>query len=1640
MATQIGVVKALIGEVTATAADGTIRTLQVGDTVYANELISTGNGGAVEIEFADGSVMDLGRDSQAMLDSNMFDPNTSTFAEAANEDVPDDIAAIQQAILEGEDPTEAGEATAAGAGVEGGNEGHEAVFVNYLNPEVTPDAGFDTVGVNNTIDDYVDEQLILNDGLPTAGMITVLLDEDDLGDTDSEEAAVAVSNLIAGIQAEFQGDTGFFLQSGFHQGVGDEANGDDVQSPNPTFFSGALNANYGLNGPGSITFNPVVSQPTGLTSGGEPIQIWVSDDGLTLIGYIAASGDDFPGQSTGSPDFSGAEIIFSAQIDPDTLNFTAGIYGPLDHPDTAEEGTFEENLLINMAFTITDSDGDAAQGIVQLNVDDDAPTVDGNRVVKLDDDVFDGNEGGPKDGPDSRNTEGTLSHSFGADGGSISWQASGAPKGFSYEADGDNLLVKQDGETVLTLTLNPDTGDYTVTQNAPVKHKDNNKDNENNQVFKVGYLVTDSDGDTVKGQLKITVDDDTPTIDKASQLSVQETDVDNDGFDVIDASGQLSHINEGADGASVTGMSLQASADFNSLRVGGEEVVATQVGNVITVNTVGGEPVFELTYQPDGSYTYKQFQAFDHQNDNPNRDNSEVIKLGFSFTVTDGDGDSATGSLIVTVKDGDPVAFDDTDTVVDGTATGNVITDASPGDDGDTDDGADAIGPDGAEVSSVSFGAVSGTQSPDGSITVQGDYGTLTIQSDGAYVYTYNEQQGSPELVEMTAYRLGESFLTEDGTFTTDGATGTVTNGHGVAGTSGTNNAVPNQLNYSGSLSEALAFGFGGQNVTSATVQISRMFQNENGGEAARWHAFDADGNQVASGILSKNTEGPYTNTTDAAWSNVHSATFTISDIGLFHTVVVEAIPYSLNGSSASDDSDFFVDITGYQVSPTDTGDYEDVFTYELTDGDGDKDTATLSISGDAVTGEAQATIAPVAVDNDESVSEESTITGNIITDDNDGAGAATGRDWDADTPVLNLSLAGIESVSDDAIVNQVDGATVITTQYGTLTIYSDGSYSYTADGIATAELADGDTANDVFSYTIIDPNGNQSGSANLTITVTGTNETPVIEVAASAGGDEDSPGIEVVLTATDSDGTIENFVLNSLPENGTLFVGSTEATVGMSVPASGGSATVTFVPDADWSDNNGDAPVTFDYIAVDNEGAESDPATATISVDPVTDTPAVSISLTANEVTELYAADLSNVLDDAEGVVGYPAGFTVTALKAVGDSWVETDISVKDSGSPTGFGVAGNGGSNGANDELESGEKLFIELDSPASSVTFQLAWLNSSNETAVYTLTYDDGSTQTFQINGGSDRVDPPVTIDAPNGKTITAIEFSTPTTGNRVTTSDYLVHSVSYAAAFMTYSVDIAAMPTDTDGSESITQLLVKTPEGVTLSDSQFVETVDGESSWLLLLDELVNDDNDYTGPTVNVAANGEVTVTGLTLTVPTDFDGDLVVSAEATAYDPDAAIAQATAITGDDTANELVGTDGDDILIGGGGNDILTGGDGADIFVWNAGDEGGIRPALDTITDFSAAEGDSLDLADILQGEETGNIADYISVTQSGSDVVIEVTPEGAGGHMNQVIKLENTTVNDLAGTDTSGMSQADIINTLISNGQLNVDQS
>ena len=67
---------------------------------------------------------------------------------------------------------------------------------------------------------------------------------------------------------------------------------------------------------------------------------------------------------------------------------------------------------------------------------------------------------------------------------------------------------------------------------------------------------------------------------------------------------------------------------------------------------------------------------------------------------------------------------------------------------------------------------------------------------------------------------------------------------------------------------------------------------------------------------------------------------------------------------------------------------------------------------------------------------------------------------------------------------------TSVTGTYGTLTIGADGSYTYAATQDAADALDVGDTATDVFVYTLSD--GTATTTATLTITILGANDAPV--------------------------------------------------------------------------------------------------------------------------------------------------------------------------------------------------------------------------------------------------------------------------------------------------------------------------------------------------------------------------------------------------------------------------------------------------------------------------------------------------------------------------------------------------------------------
>ncbi|WP_338415330.1 Calx-beta domain-containing protein [uncultured Sphaerotilus sp.] len=157
-----------------------------------------------------------------------------------------------------------------------------------------------------------------------------------------------------------------------------------------------------------------------------------------------------------------------------------------------------------------------------------------------------------------------------------------------------------------------------------------------------------------------------------------------------------------------------------------------------------------------------------------------------------------------------------------------------------------------------------------------------------------------------------------------------------------------------------------------------------------------------------------------------------------------------------------------------------------------------------------------------------------------------------------------------------------------------------------------------------------------------------------------------------------------------------------------------------------------------------------------------------------------------------------------------------------------------------------------------------------------------------------------------------------------------------------------------------------------------------------------------------------------------------------------------LAGNDT---LSGGDGNDKLLGGMGVDVLTGGLGSDVFAWSLGDSGALgTPSVDTITDFDtrlpSAGGDIIDLRDLLAGEKTSTLENYLEFSFSGSGstatTTIHVSSNGAftGGTYSaaaedQAIVLAGVDLRASLGLDNTA-TDLDIISKMLTQGKLIVD--
>ncbi len=747
--------------------------------------------------------------------------------------------------------------------------------------------------------------------------------------------------------------------------------------------TGPLLYDFGPDGAGSVKFT---SGPTGLTAHGVPVNVTFSADGKTVTGM------------------AGDKVVFTLTVGADG-KYTFTQLGALDHPNAADHN---DSLNLGFSFKVTDADGDTASANLSIKVYDDGPTA-GTTNASVDE----------TGGFDS--VSGTISYNYGYDGaGSVKltsapttlMTADGQPVRVTISADGLTITGTTETTTdslVFTLTLNPATGAYTFTQLSPLAHANGSNPNDALDLG-FGFQVTDHDGDTANGLICVTVYDDGPTA-TSSSVKVDET----GGFDSV--SGNLS-FGYGQDGAG----SVKLTSVPTGLTSLGQPVnVVVSSDGLTATGTAAGVVIFTLSVNPaTGAYTFTQSAQLDHPDAaNPN----DVLNLGFGYTVTDKDGDTASSQIKVAVYDDAPKAHDDVNEVGPGTnvATGNVVTglNGGPG-------AADELSMDKTnKVVQVSYNGKIVNVPANGEATIEGENGTLKISADGSYTYTLKDGAGNAG----TTSTMAPIVLTDPST----GAKIEVTAVQTANGVEFTIKTLAGDVDLN-----KFSLDLGGNGSVDFSQIIGTQTRTDANVGSTKFVVVGTDLEDVANAIITVKA---------TAEGMCGCESFTLCAKAVVTTVECGCDPTS------------------------------DQFTYVLQDGDGDKSTATLTISSDDCLPTAGDTVAVV----DETGGFD-TVTGALLYSyGEDGAGSVK----------FTAGPSGLTSHG-AAVVSTVsaDGLTV-TGKAGDKTVFTatlnPATGTYTFKQIAALDHPNASNPDDAinlgFKFKVTDADGD-TATGNLTVTV----------------------------------------------------------------------------------------------------------------------------------------------------------------------------------------------------------------------------------------------------------------------------------------------------------------------------------------------------------------------------------------------------------------------------------------------------------------------------------------------------------------------------------------------------------------------------
>ena len=618
------VVKQVSGDVIIMDADGTARKAKVGDTIRENEIVLTPKGAKLVLVDTSGDIQ---------VDENCVGCIDEVFAWR---DVPvegdveidlsqlgddsfgaDDIAAIQEAILAGEDPTEILEATAAGGAGSSANAGFVTIDYNYT--ETQPSTFFETSALEEEQVDENDDEFRSDVTASTGGQsVSQSLTEGSLsqgtypqtvstnqliqsGSLDLDPntfvpATDSLSSLLNELNSDITsgGVAVQFVYDANENAIVGTQNGTEVLRVDIDTVSSGSNVN--------LTLTSTLSAPIDHVSSVGDGQVSYVDNQITLTFDI--EGADIGGNAIETPISAGVAIFDGADQIPETVTIT--------NPET-------NTTLVEGSFVSIESDSLASVAFDSASLDQ-----------------FDGILS------DNQNTIARLSD----DGTEIT------------------LSILGRGEVVLTVSVDTD-GEYHFQQFKPIEQI-----NSDSLEFSLPVTITDFDQDSAVSTLNITISDgDRPTINSVDPISVQESglaggseegvgiitgagSVDSDTFtsDIIDHH-ELEPLEFNTDGSLLSNgqpVSLELMSEVNGVR---------NYEGFITLDGVRSV-VFEVAVDSPalGSYEFTLLDSLTHQG-------SQDAELSFELPIyavdADGDrsslaggsGDAQPALIVVTVAD-----------------------------------------------------------------------------------------------------------------------------------------------------------------------------------------------------------------------------------------------------------------------------------------------------------------------------------------------------------------------------------------------------------------------------------------------------------------------------------------------------------------------------------------------------------------------------------------------------------------------------------------------------------------------------------------------------------------------------------------------------------------------------------------------------------------------------------------------------------------------------------------------------------------------------------------------------------------------------------------------------------------------------